>query len=279
MRKRIIQPAYLIELGVKSGVTTSLAERTALYRFYDADGQLLYVGITDRPGRRWETHMRRKRWWPAVHRQTLEWHPDRETAMAAEVAAIVNECPRHNIRHSEAPPKLFELTSAWTCAACGWTTRDPFELIKHVESEVAGKAGRRLAPGTAQRIAADAVKLQRTLTKAASLVSGAQETLDIPRQRSRRPRNPSPPMSAPEAKKLIADLDESLRADRVRLSDLPAILRNHDPGWEPYRKLTGLKIRDVLRAHGVRVTNTGNVLRLDPADLRQRVVMSREKGY
>lgn len=260
-------------------MTQSGTERTALYRFFGGDGQLLYVGITDRPGRRWETHMRRKPWWLDVQRQELEWHPDRETAMAAEVAAILNECPRYNLRHSTTGPKTFELASAWTCPLCGWETTHPLELVQHIETEARGKAKRRLPPGSADRLAVDAVKLQRALARAAEVLSSAQAVLNEMPARTQRQRTPSPPLSASDAEKLMTDLDTVLGTARVRLSDLPARLRSLAPDFEPYRRLTGLKIREVLRARGVRVTNSGNVLRLDPADFRQRVVMSRGKGY
>lgn len=69
---------------------------------------------------------------------------------------------------------------------------------------------------------------------------------------------------------LLDDLDEVLGSERSRLSDIPGLLRKLAPNWLPYQSLTGLQVRDILvNQHGVRVTNTGNVLRLDPADLRE----------
>jgi S-DNA-T family DNA segregation ATPase FtsK/SpoIIIE len=69
---------------------------------------------------------------------------------------------------------------------------------------------------------------------------------------------------------LLDDLDEVLGHERIRLADIPGLLRKLAPSWLPYQRLTGTELRDILtREHGVRVTNTGNVLRLDPADLRQ----------
>lgn len=71
------------------------------------------------------------------------------------------------------------------------------------------------------------------------------------------------------ARDLLDDLDEVLGSERARLADLPAMLRRLAPSWLPYQSLTGNQLRDVLvQEHGVRVTNTGNVLRLDPQDLR-----------
>lgn len=75
-----------------------------------------------------------------------------------------------------------------------------------------------------------------------------------------------------ESRDLLADLgavlDTTEDGDRVRLSDLPALLRDHAPRWNPYKTITATAIRDALDTGGVRWTNTGNVPRLDPADLR-----------
>jgi DNA segregation ATPase FtsK/SpoIIIE, S-DNA-T family len=78
-----------------------------------------------------------------------------------------------------------------------------------------------------------------------------------------------------EVRDLLADLDQVLGAGRVRLADVPALLRELAPGWGEYRAMTAVRLRDLLNGEGVRVTNTGNVLRLDPSDLR-RVVAGRE---
>lgn len=72
----------------------------ALYRFYDATGQLLYVGITADPGSRWRSHAREKPWWHQVAHITLEAHPTRETVLDAERAAIRRERPLHNVVHN-----------------------------------------------------------------------------------------------------------------------------------------------------------------------------------
>lgn len=71
-----------------------------------------------------------------------------------------------------------------------------------------------------------------------------------------------------QARDLLADLDQVLGEDQVKLADLPALLRDLAPAWGPYKTLTRLKVRDLLKAEGVRVTNTANVLKLDPADFR-----------
>jgi predicted GIY-YIG superfamily endonuclease len=76
----------------------------ALYRFFAADGSLLYVGITCDVGGRWKQHSKDKPWWTEVVGCTLEHFDDRVSVLAAEQAAIQTERPRYNIVHNR--PRL-----------------------------------------------------------------------------------------------------------------------------------------------------------------------------
>ncbi|MFJ7999002.1 GntR family transcriptional regulator [Streptomyces sp. NPDC096310] len=75
-------------------------ERTALYRLYDADDRLLYVGISRTPEDRWKRHDLFKWWWPKVARKTATWLPNWADALKAEAAAIREEKPRFNGTHN-----------------------------------------------------------------------------------------------------------------------------------------------------------------------------------
>lgn len=83
--------------------------RTALYRFYDEGGALLYVGITADLEQRRAAHERDKPWWPDVAEKTVEWHDTRLLALAAELEAIRSEAPRHNVTGSPWAPGPREL--------------------------------------------------------------------------------------------------------------------------------------------------------------------------
>lgn len=72
---------------------------TALYRLFDADGKLLYVGIADDPHRRWVQHARDKAWWPEVTKKTADWFDSRSEAGEAEIKAIREELPLHNLMY------------------------------------------------------------------------------------------------------------------------------------------------------------------------------------
>lgn len=82
---------------------------TALYRFFAADGALLYVGITVDLEKRWSGHQSNKPWWPDVAEKTVQWYDDRPSALAAEAEAIKTELPRHNVAGSPLAPGPREL--------------------------------------------------------------------------------------------------------------------------------------------------------------------------
>lgn len=71
-----------------------------LYRFYAADDQLLYIGITADPPVRFRSHGATKRWWAEVANVRLEHHADRDALAVAERDAIRAERPRYNIIHN-----------------------------------------------------------------------------------------------------------------------------------------------------------------------------------
>ncbi|MEU1787054.1 GIY-YIG nuclease family protein [Streptomyces sparsogenes] len=71
---------------------------TALYRFFDKEQQLLYVGITGQPRERWPKHRRKAEWWPQAAFVAVEIHPTEWQALDAERAAIAAENPQFNKR-------------------------------------------------------------------------------------------------------------------------------------------------------------------------------------
>lgn len=73
---------------------------TTLYRLYDSNDRLLYVGIAGNPGRRFEQHASDKPWWREVARTDLEHFDSREGAATAERKAISAEGPLHNVAHN-----------------------------------------------------------------------------------------------------------------------------------------------------------------------------------
>jgi excinuclease UvrABC nuclease subunit len=72
-----------------------MAEQT-LYRFFDADGQLLYIGISINAYQRFKSHMQTQTWIDEVANITLQSYPTRAEVEQAEIEAIRAESPKYN---------------------------------------------------------------------------------------------------------------------------------------------------------------------------------------
>lgn len=70
--------------------------QTDLYRHFDKDGVLLYVGISFRAIVRQAAHSNAAPWWDNVTTITVERLPSREAALAAEKRAVKEEKPLYN---------------------------------------------------------------------------------------------------------------------------------------------------------------------------------------
>lgn len=74
----------------------------SLYRFYDNDGVLLYVGITINPQARVKQHGRVQVWWRDVAFARFEHFDSVAAARIAEAEAIASEDPLHNVQRPTA---------------------------------------------------------------------------------------------------------------------------------------------------------------------------------
>jgi predicted GIY-YIG superfamily endonuclease len=95
---------------------------TSVYRYYDAEGRLIYVGVTSRGPQRQAQHAITAEWWPHVRAQDVEHYDNRETALRREKWLIERHRPpfnrQHNPAHEERKARyLAKLTSAK--APCG----------------------------------------------------------------------------------------------------------------------------------------------------------------
>lgn len=95
---------------------TSSGTPTALYRLFDAEERLLYVGITKELNARFAAHRDLKPWWSTVTRRAIEWFDARELAARAEVEAIRTEMPLYNMSRSLAPMLVSESGARWISA-------------------------------------------------------------------------------------------------------------------------------------------------------------------
>lgn len=67
-----------------------------LYRHFDAEGRLLYVGISKNATERLRGHKHKSSWFKEIARVEIQHFPTREEARAAEALAIKSEKPLLN---------------------------------------------------------------------------------------------------------------------------------------------------------------------------------------
>ncbi len=79
---------------------------TKLYRYFDKEGVLLYIGISSRPGSRMQEHITQKSWSNEIADIKLETFDTRKEAEAAEKAAIRTENPKYNVTHNRGKNEL-----------------------------------------------------------------------------------------------------------------------------------------------------------------------------
>ena len=70
-----------------------------LYRHFDENGVLLYVGISTSALKRLGEHERSAGWFKRIVKVTIVNFPTREAAADAELRAIKTEFPLHNVLH------------------------------------------------------------------------------------------------------------------------------------------------------------------------------------
>lgn len=68
-----------------------------VYRIYDRESRLLYVGMALYVHIRLATHRNSQPWFDMVARVETEQHPDRDAAAVAEASAIRDESPIFNV--------------------------------------------------------------------------------------------------------------------------------------------------------------------------------------
>jgi hypothetical protein len=106
-----------------------------VYRAFNKDGVLLYIGSTGDLGRRLHQHELATRWWSADVTFTSTRFDTLEAARRAELEAIAAECPRWNIRgrsplHPDGPATDYVDVLALYPDDCRWSTgRSPFVAV------------------------------------------------------------------------------------------------------------------------------------------------------
>lgn len=94
-RKRV---AHRRTVARRNQIRLARGRRTAVYRLRDANGELLYVGISWSAAARIAAHRTSQSWWSEVATIDVEEFKSRGAALEAETRAIRTEHPRYNIQ-------------------------------------------------------------------------------------------------------------------------------------------------------------------------------------
>lgn len=100
---------------------------TQLYRHFDADGNLLYVGISLSALKRLAQHSQSAQWYCQIARVSIEHFPTREEALDAEALAIHRENPLHNISRPHPKPQR---VGGWQAFRDGPDYSPPKEFVR-----------------------------------------------------------------------------------------------------------------------------------------------------
>ncbi len=113
-------------------------QTTDLYRFHDADGALLYVGISVSAIQRMANHKHDKGWWSEVAAMSVEKvRGGRREALEAERTAIRAEHPKYNVVHNGPHPLVVDDDFARRVAA---QSRADQGLPRYVDESVKAAA-------------------------------------------------------------------------------------------------------------------------------------------
>lgn len=88
----------------------------SVYRYHDANGRLLYVGVTARNIRRGHEHAETKKWWTLCTGSVIEHFATRELALQREEQLIRRYAPPYNTVHNDkklAAQRLYEANMPW----------------------------------------------------------------------------------------------------------------------------------------------------------------------
>lgn len=119
-----------------------LETRTAVYRCYDADDRLLYVGMSIDPHGRLECHRTQSSWYPRMVRSTFEWFPDRATARAEELRVMRAESSLHNREGLTMPTRALPGPDGTRWAAEAIRLRRQKWTIKAIAAHLGTSSGR-----------------------------------------------------------------------------------------------------------------------------------------
>lgn len=124
------------------GEVVKVEPPASLYRHFDANGSLLYIGVSLSTMHRLSEHQDHSHWFKQISRVEIEHYGSRALALQAERVAIKAEKPKHNIRHrwSQRDEAETQAQARYEIARQELTRTVVFHPVYHIE-EVARVLG------------------------------------------------------------------------------------------------------------------------------------------
>lgn len=199
-----------------------------------------------------------------------------KTIRRARKCALWMGFDTQDARADAIPPKLLSLVSIRSCLpVTSWRANDGFlwdgafkSGVRATELRAGRDIGRSLTTGTSNE-QFEIVKWHYIFSDDDTGADDAKPVIE----RSMRGLAPGTAVSgsmpaAITVRDLLDDLAEVIDGPwRVLVNELPHRLKQLDPMWPEYRKLTGAQLRKRLTDLGVKTTNTDNKPELEPAEL------------
>lgn len=203
-----------------------------------------------------------------------------KTAKRARKTAIVEMFDTQSSRKGAIPPALIELMSVNACFYVkNWRNNDGFlgdgcfaAGIRATELRPGRDVGTSLIIGVSDA----AYELLKWYFVEVNDDTGWDAATDVI---ARAVANMAPGVGAgtaaaiepPEVRDLLDDLDAVVDEDRVKLSDLPSLLRDLAPNWPRYKTLKGTQLKALLADYGIKITNPGNVPYLNREEVAKAI--------
>jgi S-DNA-T family DNA segregation ATPase FtsK/SpoIIIE len=207
-----------------------------------------------------------------------------QTMRRGRKTAITLAFDTQSSRADAIPPKIVELVKINACFAVkSWRSNDGFlgdgsfqAGIRATELRPGKDVGTSLLTGaTAERF--EIVKWfyieaddDTGYDAAADVIERAMSYLDP--NTAHTPTVSDTDIEAEEQRDILSDVADALGGEMVPAADVPPRLRKLAPGHLPYQSMSGVRLRELLAEHGVKVPSTKRRYPVDPAAIRARIV-------
>jgi len=128
-------------------VTPQEGPMYAVYRMFNIQKELIYIGCTGRLAKRFHQHAQIKDWASEIATVAVTWYQDRQEAFTAEGQGIFDEAPKYNMKRGD--PKTWLDPEYTPCPKCGTPKQRQSAYCKPCTNQY--RAAKALADGKVPR--------------------------------------------------------------------------------------------------------------------------------